>query len=170
MSLDTPRKKNRRDKLVKRFSEDWEVDTSTGPTLRYKRKPGLFGLWQRFFGRKHSVFARYWYFKSEYLNNENIRKFYFPVKHDNMPVSGVPFKYELQGTWQIEDEDLTYLYGGPLIDQHAELLVPVDAGLKKAQRIAKQFAPIAVTFASLTTIATNWSTVLAIFRHVENAL
>lgn len=163
MSLDTPRKKNRREKLVKRFSEDWEVDTNTGPTLRYKRKPGLFGLWQRFFGRKHSVFAMYWYFKSEYLNNESIRKFYFPVKHDNMPVSGVPFKYELQGAWQIDDEDLKYLYGGPLIDQHAELLVPVDAGLEKAQRIAKLITPFLILCASIILLIVRGLQLLAVW-------
>lgn len=149
MNLDTPRKKKRREKLVQRFAEDWYVDTSTGPTIRYKRKTGISGLWQRIYGRKHSVFAMYWYFKHERLNNEDMRKFYFPLKHDNMPVSGVPFKYELQGTWNIEDDDLKYLYSGPLIDQQAELLVPVDAGLQKAQRLAKMITPFLALLAGI---------------------
>jgi hypothetical protein len=126
MSFDTPRKKNRREKLAKRFSEDWETEYKTNPIIRYKRKSGLSGLWQKFFGRKHSVFSMYCFFKYEYLNNKNAQKFYFSLDHDNIPVKGVPFKYELQGTWDIDDADLKYLYGGPLIDQHTELLVPAD--------------------------------------------
>jgi len=91
----------------------------------------------------------YWYLKHERLNNEDMRKFYFPLKHDNMPVSGVPFKYELRGTWNIEDDDLKYLYSGPLIDQQAELLVPVDAGLQKAQRLAKMITPFLALLAGI---------------------
>ncbi len=141
---DTPRKKKRREKLVKAFAEDWEIDTSTGPTIRYKKYSGLKGLYQKFFGRKHSVSAMYWFFKHDRLKNQGSRGFDFPIKHDNMPIPGVPFKYEMQGTWQLEDEDTKYLFGGPLIDQDGDLLVPVDTKLKRVQRFVQFAAPFFV--------------------------
>lgn len=132
---DTPRKKKIRDKLVQKFSDDWQVDLKKIPTIRYKKYTGLKGLWKKFFGAKHSVFAMYWFFRDHRRHNEDFRKFDNPISHDNIPVEGVPFKYELHGNWQIEEEDLKYLFGGPLIDQHGDLLVPVDSKLKKLQRI-----------------------------------
>ncbi len=123
---DSPRKKKSREKLVKRFAEDWEIDTSSTPTIKYKRYSGFKGWWKKFFGRKHTVFAMYWFFKHDRLNNEDSRKFYFPLKHDNIPTKGVPFKYELLSNWQINEDDLKYLYAGPLIDQHGDLLVSAE--------------------------------------------
>lgn len=116
MNNDTPRKRKRREILIAAFSEDWEIDTSTGPTIKYKKTDGLLSIWKRYFGKKHSVFAMYWFFKHDRLKNHESRKFSFPLKHDNMPVTGVPMKYEMLGTWIIKEEDLKYLYGGPLID------------------------------------------------------
>ena len=159
---DTPRKKKLREKLVKKFSEDWEIDTKTGPTIRYKKKTGLLGIFQKFFGRKHSVFAMYWFFKHDRLNNIESRKFHFPVKHDNIPTPGVPFKYEMQGTWQIEDEDLKYLYGGPLIDQHGDLLVPVDTKLKRIQRFVQLAAPFFVLLSAIIGIIIKFPQLLAL--------
>jgi len=144
MNNDTLRKQKRREKLVKSFSEDWEIDTSIEPTIRYKKVAGIHGLWKKYFGKKHSVFAMYWFFKHDRLNNHESRKFYFPIEHDNMPVSGVPMKYEMQGTWQIDEGDLKYLYGGPLIDQDGDLLVPVDTKIKKLQRFIQLAAPFLV--------------------------
>lgn len=129
---DTPRKKRIREKLVKHFAEDWEVKY---PTIKYKKKTGIKGLWKKFFGRKHSVFAMYWFFKHDRLKNEDSRPFDFPLKHDNIPVSDVPFKYQLQGNWQIEEEDIKYLYGGPLIDQHGDLLVSAENKVQKILRL-----------------------------------
>ena len=151
--MDTPRKRKRREKLVKKFAEDWTVELKTGPTLKYNQKTGLVGIWQRFFGRKHSVFAMYWFFKNLYLTNEDARKFYFPLKHDNLPVKGVPFKYELLGTWVIEDEDLKYLHSGPLINSDLEVLVPTDTGVSKAIRIMKFLTPILVFVSALILLA-----------------
>lgn len=160
---DTPRKKKRREKLVDKFSKDWEIDTYTGPTIRYKKNTGFLGAYKKLFGRKHSVFAMYWFFKYDRLNNIESRKFQFPVKHDNMPIPGHPFKYEMQGTWHIEDEDLKYLYGGPLIDQHGDLLVPGDSKLKKIQRYAQFVAPFFVVLSGLIGIIIELPRLLALF-------
>lgn len=149
MNNDTPRKKKRREKLIKRFSEDWEIDVYSGPTIRHKNKTGLLGIYQKLFGRKHRVYAMYWFFKHDRLNNHESRKYEFPVKHDNIPTPGVPFKYEMQGTWQIEDEDLKYLYDGPLIDQHGDLLVPVDTKINKIQRFVQLAAPFFVLISAI---------------------
>ena len=144
---DTPRKKKIRDKLVKSFSDDWEIDIVSIPTIKYKKNTGFKGLWKKYFGKKHSIFAMYWFFKNHRLQNEESRKFDFPIKHDNIPVEGMPFKYELQGNWQIEEDDLKYLFGGPLIDQHGDLLVPADSKLKNLQRILP-FLTIIISFIS----------------------
>ena len=149
MTNDTPRKQKRREKLIQHFSEDWTYEISDVPTIRYRRHSGLKGIWQRLFGRKHTIFALYWFFKHEYRLNEELRKFQFPVAHDNMPVQGFPFKYEMHGRWHIDDDDLKYLYGGPLIDQQGELMVPVDGGVKKAQRIAKLVTPFIALVSAL---------------------
>ena len=152
MNEDTPRKKRIREKLVKEFSEDWEVDYTRGPTIRRIKTRGVKGFFKNLFARKHSVFAMYWFFKHDRLKNEESRKFYFPIKHDNMPAPGVPFKYEMQSSWQINEDDLKYLYGGPLIDQHGDLLVPVDDRIHKFLRFAKLIAPIFVIASALVAI------------------
>ncbi len=53
-------------------------------------------------------------------------------------------KYEMQGTWIIKEEDLKYLYGGPLIDQHGDILVSADTNIKKLQRFIHLAAPFLV--------------------------
>ena len=160
MNNDTPRKKRIRERLVERFSEDWEIDFDRGPTIRRKSKRGFLEYLKDLFGRKHSVFAMYWFFKHDRLKNENSRKFDFPIKHDNMPVPGVPFKYEMKGSWLIEDEDLKYIYGGPLVDQHGDLLVPVDTNLNKIFRFAKLVAPVFAIASALIAISVNFSKLL----------
>jgi hypothetical protein len=165
-SLDTLRKKRRRDKLVKLFSEDWEFNFSSVPTIKYKRKKGLRGIWQKYFGRKHSVFAMYWFFKHERQKNEVFRKFRFPLKHDNMPVEDVPFKYQLQGTWYLDDEDLRFLYGGPLIDQNRELLVEADTRFNRFIRFCQMATPPVAFLGAITTLLTRLPSVLDLFRYV----
>ena len=166
MSFDTPRKKKRRDKLVKKFSENWELNLSSVPTLKYKRKKGIRGVWQNVFGRKHSVFAMYWFFKHERQNNEVLRKFHFPLKHDNMPVEDVPFKYQLQGKWYLDDDDLKFLYGGPLIDQNRELLVKADTRFNRFIRFCQIATPPVSFLVAITTLLIRLPSVLDLLRHV----
>ncbi|RLA79869.1 MAG: hypothetical protein DRG78_12070 [Epsilonproteobacteria bacterium] len=89
----------------------------------------------------------YWFFRDRRRNNEDFRKFKNPITHDNIRVEGIPFKYELHGNWQIEEDDLKYLFDGPLIDQDGDLLVPADNKLKKLQRILP-FLTILISFIS----------------------
>jgi len=105
----------------------------------------------------------YYFFKHEYLNNEDARKFYFPLQHDNIPVKGVPFKYELQGTWDIDDSDLKYLFGGPLIDQHTELLVPADTRLNGVIRFFQKATPLIGFISALIGIVVKWPSLIALF-------
>lgn len=160
MIKDTPKKKRIREGLIKKFSQDWEVDYSNGPTIRRKEMSGITGFFKNLFSSKHSVFAMYWFFKHDRLNNEESRKFYFPIKHDNIPTPGVPFKYEMQGTWRINEDDLRFLYGGPLIDQHGDLLVPAEDQLQKAFHIAKMVAPIFVICSAILAMTVNYFNLL----------
>jgi len=54
---DSPRK--RREKLAKNFAEDWILNYTNQPTIRYKKYTGIKGFWKKLFGRKHTVFAMY---------------------------------------------------------------------------------------------------------------
>ena len=134
MVNDTPRKRAKRERLVARFERDWEVSFDPVPTLKYKNKNFLVRFWLSLIGKKHTVFAMYWFFKYKYLEDSNYPKFTFPLKHDNIPVAGVPFKYELCGLWVIQEDDLKYLYGGPVIDQHGDILVPAEQTKDKLLR------------------------------------
>lgn len=77
-----------------------------------------------------------------------------------MPVPGVPFKYQLRGSWRIEEDDLKYLYGGPLIDQHGDLLVPVENNLNRFLRLAQLVAPIFGIASALITITIKFPKLL----------
>ena len=137
----TPDRMREIDCLVTRFNDDWYLDLST-VEIRHKPIPWFAEILELVWRRKHSVFSMYWFFKKDRLQNEDSRKFHFPLKHDNIPVKGVPMKYELMGSWSIPKNDLKYLYGGPLTDQSGLLLVPPDQGFKKFVRIFVPFAKI----------------------------
>ena len=138
MINDSERLKKRRKKLAKAFSEDWELELNDIPKIRYKKIAGVKGLYKKIRRKKHTVFAMYWFFNYEYVRNEHLQKFHFPINHDNTPVKGVPMKYTLQGRWIIDDEDLSYLRAGPLLDQdYMEIVKPEPQNGKRKTTVRK---------------------------------
>ncbi|MFH6602038.1 hypothetical protein ACEZ3G_01005 [Maribacter algicola] len=139
--MDSPEKQRKRKKLADRFDNDWEFDFKN-VQIKRKHKSFVEKLKGIFKSKKHSVFAMYWWLKYQYMKDDTAKKFYFPLKHDNIPVKGLPFKYEMKGKWTIPSADLKYLYGGPLISQELELLVPPEDTWKKVIRISKNLAKV----------------------------
>lgn len=152
----------------KELSRYWYTDLKT-KELRRRPLVGLPRLLNFFWKKRHTVWQFYWWLTYRRAEEDMI-PLSNPIQSDNMPIKGFPIKYELLGGWTIPRKDLKYLKNGPLAAEGLQqILVPVALGWPRVLEFVKQFAPIAVTFASLTTIATNWSMVLAIFRHVKNA-
>lgn len=167
-SLDTPEKQRKREQLRNQFDKDWFL-SFTPPEIKRKEKTFWENVKSFFRPKKHSVFALYCWLKKQYLVNENARKFDFPVKHDNMPVKGVPFKYELNKIWTIPQSDIKYLYGGPLIDHEMKLLVPPENNWKKYIRISKLSGKIAIPIISVIGAIFRWKTeILEFFEWIRS--
>lgn len=168
--MDTPEKQRKRKKLVERFDKDWELDLNT-VEIKRKHKSFTQKIFDFFKSNKHTVFAMYYWIKNERLINENARSFYFPLKHDNIPVKGFPFKYTLEGTWSIPESDLKYLYGGPLIGQNAELLVPHEGAWKKMIRVSKNIFKILTPIITLVFLIVRYKVELfEIIEWIEKSL
>ena len=146
--------------LAQRFADDWYLDLST-VEIRHKPVPWYFKTLEIIWRKKHSVFSMYWFLKKERLNNEKSRGFDFPLKHDNMPIKGVPMKYNLMGKWSIPKEDLKYLYAGPLTDQQDQLLVQPDQGFKKFVRIFVPTMKVAGAIIALSGICIRYKNELS---------
>ena len=161
-SLDTPEKQKKREQLRNQFDKDWFLSFNP-PQIKRKKKTFLEKVISFFRPKRHSVFALYWWLKKQRFDNENARKYEFPIKHDNMPVKGVPMKYELNKIWTISQSDLKYLYGGPLIDHDLNILVPYENNWKKYIRITKLFGKIAIPVISIIGAIFRWKTELLEF-------
>ncbi len=64
------------------------------------------------------------------------------VKHDDIPIKGFPRKHQLVNGWSIPEQDLKYLFDGPLIDENGNLLVKHQSRLQKIVSIVSQLKPL----------------------------
>lgn len=151
-TLDSPKKQKKREKLAREFGANWENDYQRKQIIR-KPRSWKKRAWEFIAGKKFSVFSFYWWAKYDRLENEVSRKFHFPVKHDNLPVEGLPMKYELQGGWTFKDTELKFLKDGPLVSEGhpEEVLVGYDHGQRRILRFAREWAPVATIFGVLST-------------------
>jgi hypothetical protein len=92
-----------------------------------------------------------------------LQKFPFPVRPDNMPVPAIPIKYELMGSWQVKEDDLKYLCGGPLLDQSGDILVPAETKLRRVQRLGQLAAPFFVLTSAIIGIIVKFPELLEMF-------
>ena len=164
----TPDDLRRIDQAVAAFDRDWEADVATKEIRRKPRTRSqhiLDFLWKR----KHSVFAMYWWVKSNWAS-EYLIVYTFPLRHDNMPLKGFPVKTELRGGWTIPRDDLKYLKAGPLASEGLhEILVPADIGWHRVLDFGKQVAPLATICSAIVTVASNWPTVEKVISWIKNA-
>lgn len=109
--------------IFNRLDKYWYADVQT---KELKRKDRAWYTWPYdfIFNRKHTMCEFYWWLKQAHLSFMNMDR---PLMSDNLPVKGVPMKYELLNGWSIPKEDLKHLYKGPLMSEGLdELLVPVS--------------------------------------------
>ena len=57
----------------------------------------------------------YWWIKHLWRAEGGLLKLGYPIKADQLPIKGIPMKYELTDGWTIPGEDLKYLIKGPLV-------------------------------------------------------
>lgn len=120
--------------LGEEFGNDWEV--STQPSLVLQRKPNASD-------KVYKVLALYWFLKQEFLRNQEVRKFSFPIASDNEPpIHGQSRKWQWSPGWRITPEDLKFLSGGPLVSDGTELVPPDPAAktvlTEKKEELATQ--------------------------------
>jgi hypothetical protein len=150
------RQKDKIQRLINKFSEDWEINITNFPTIRHKKKKGLQRVLQKFFGRKHRVIALYYFINKAYSENSEYMKYWFPIDHDNTPVNGVPLKFSLDSSWNISDDDLKYLYEGPLVDQNGIVLVQPYTTIEKVKRLKPYFATVATVLGGTVSLVKLW--------------
>jgi len=89
------------------FSKDWEVVIKPFPMIQRRENAS---------DKSHSIFGLYWFLKLEWIQNEDVRSFNFPIRGDNqIPRKGAIRHYKLLSPWKINKEDIKYLSNGPLI-------------------------------------------------------
>ncbi|EXI87719.1 MAG: hypothetical protein AW12_02027 [Candidatus Accumulibacter sp. BA-94] len=134
------------------------------PRSRLRRVREL--LWKP----KYEVFAMYRWISRNWAS-ERLVVFHYPIKSDNMPITGFPVKYELQGGWTIPKADLQFLTKGPLASERLHsILVPASLGWRYVFELFRQVAPVFTIAGGSVTVVSNWSTVKSIFLLVANAL
>ena len=169
MNGHTPDNIRRIDKLVEEFDRDWFADTST-KEIRRKPRSRLKRVSEFFWKPKHEFFALYWWVKRNWAS-ERLIVFSYPIRSDNMPISGFPVKCELQGGWTIPKADLKYLTKGPLASEGLHtVLVPASLGWRYVFELFRQIAPAFTIAGGSVTVLANWSKVKAILLQAANAL
>jgi hypothetical protein len=114
----TPEDERNINKSKKEFEANWYVDFKNKEILR---KPmSLANRIKNFFWKdRFYIYPLYWWCKCRWAE-ENLMSLPFPIQSDNMPNSGFPMKYELQGGWTIPERDRKYLYKGPLSSENLD--------------------------------------------------
>ena len=127
----TPENTRNIEKAVSEVRKYWEIKPQTKEICRkplgWKAK-----LIHFFWKPRHTVWALYWFCKYEFVNNLQLIALGFPMKHDNLPIEGLPIKYELLDNWDIPKRDINYLYHGPLYSNHlSKVIVPTYPKIEK---------------------------------------
>ena len=132
-------------KCKKKFEANWYLDFET-KEIRRKSISRMNRIKNFFWKDRFSIFSLYWWCKYRWAEEDAVA-FPFPIQSDNMPISGFPIKYELQGGWKIPTCDRKYLYKGPLASENLDIvIVPHLTGFKRFVSICVQFSPIVGSF------------------------
>lgn len=156
----TPSEAQVRDALFRaaRFREDWVVDPAT---RQIHRKGDATDT-------EHSVLGLYWFCKEEWLRDENLMGYAFPVSGDNrVPGPRVVRRFELADTWSIPNADLRCLVEGPLLWKGSEI---VGEGRPPAGHPATSSVSLAdrVTIGVITALPKEWAAVECHFDRPED--
>ncbi|MFT4900357.1 MAG: hypothetical protein ACI9U0_002161 [Flavobacteriales bacterium] len=159
----TPEHERNIHKSKKEFDTNWYVDFETKEILR---KPmSLMNRIKNFFWKdRFSIFSLYWWCTYRWVEG-NAMSFPFPIQADNMPISGFPMKYELQGGWTIPTCDRKYLYKGPLASENLDtVIVPHQLGFQRFLNFLNQIKSIAMIFIPIIGVCIRyWTEILQIY-------
>jgi len=139
--------------LAERFDKDWCFHPKNKLEIILKEKNWYHRFIDFLWPRKHTVYALYWWVKRNWSKYGMMGKAPYPIQGDNMPVKGLPIKFELINGWTIPKKSLKRLYGGPLMSNGlTEVLVPYESITNKLVRWAKTSARIAVPVITIITV------------------
>ena len=141
----TPEHERNINKCKKKFEDNWYVDFDT-KEIRRKPMSRTNRIKNFFWKDRFSIFSLYWWCKHRWVEG-NAMAFPFPIQSDNMPISGFPMKYELQGGWTIPTSERKYLYKGPLASENLDtVIVPHLLGFQRFVSFLDQIKSIAMIF------------------------
>lgn len=136
----TPSEARKRKKEVEDFDKAWYVDPSTSE-IRRSELDKLHKIIDLFWRKKYRVSDMYWWSSWKWYGWE-LMPYPDAVKHDDIPIKGFPRKHQLVNGWSIPEEDLKYLFDGPLIDENGNILVKHQSRLQKIESIVSQLKPL----------------------------
>ena len=141
----TPEHKRNINKCIKKFEANWYADFET-KEIRRKPMSRMTRIKNFFWKDRFSICSLYWWCRHRWLEG-NAAKYPFPIQSDNMPISGFPMKYELQGGWTIPTCELKFLYKGPLVSENLDaVVVPHLLGFQMLLSFLDQIKSIAMIF------------------------
>lgn len=129
--------------LAERFNKDWCFNPAT-KEIKLIDKIWYLRILDFLWPKKHTVYGLYWWVKHNWTKH-NMMAYSYPIQGDNMPVKGLPLKFELINGWSIPKKGLKRLYDGPLMSAGLdEILVPYESFSTKLVRWVKTGARVAL--------------------------
>ncbi len=144
----TPSEIRKREKTIINFDKNWQIDLNTKEIQHNPSSNWFSSLIHFFWKKKYKVEDLYWWSSQKWATSE-MMSFQIPIKHDDIILKGFPRKNQMLNGWTIPNEDLKYLYDGPLSDESGnKLLVNYQTKINKFIAILSQLRPISwiITF------------------------
>ncbi|MFT5815172.1 MAG: hypothetical protein ACI9VT_002943 [Psychroserpens sp.] len=159
----SPEHERKINKCKQEFEANWYVDFKT-KEIRRKPMSRVNRIKNFFWRERFSIFSLYWWCNYRW-GEGHAMAFPIPIRSDNMPISGYPMKYELQGGWKIPTCDRKYLYKGPLASENLDtVIVPQLLGFQRFVSFLNQIKTIAMIFISVIGVCIRyWTEILKIY-------
>ena len=161
----TPSEARKRQKLIEDFDKCWYVNAETSEIRHqelnlYQKALGLF--WRK----KYKVSDMYCWSTWKWYGWD-MMSYPDSIKHDDIPIQGFPRKYQLINDWSIPQEDLKYLYDGPLINENGDILIHHQSILQKLVSFLTQLKPLTWIIGFLFLCIRYWEEVRVILDYIK---
>ncbi len=167
MNKSTPSELRKTKKGIKSFDKQWYIDKQTSE-IRHNKLDWTSKFIDFFWRKKHTVSDLYWWTSRNWSNTKMI-DYEIPIKHDDVSIQGFPRKYQLINKWTIPENDLKYLYNGPLVDESGQnILVKHQSKFQKIISILSQLQPLSwITWISFIFMCyLNWDDIIKLWNSV----
>jgi hypothetical protein len=168
MSKLSPSQSRKRERGIESFTKHWGIDFKT-----FEIKHNGLKCWDYFLSffwrKKHRVSSLYWWCVRR-ADDIDFMVFDDPIKHDDIPLKGYARKYQLINDWHIPDEDLKYLFDGPLADIDGSILVKEGTSLSRLWSIVSQLRPLTVIIPFLLALYRYRSEISELWNSVSSAI